>query len=133
MQMRQPRYSKEEHARRGNEIYTQHVRPQVEASNQGKIVAIDVETGAFEIAERYAGRCATASLPPSRTPRFGVSGSATPGSIVLAAPLWEQVRPMITGMVNANREAIIQLVTLGPPGTSTGRLRRSLIPALPVF
>ena len=51
MQMRQPRYSKEEHARRGDEIYIQHVRPQVEAGNQGKIVAIDVETGAFEVAE----------------------------------------------------------------------------------
>jgi len=51
MQMRQPRYSKEEHARRGDEIYAQHVRPQVEAGNQGKIVAIDVETGAFEVAE----------------------------------------------------------------------------------
>ena len=51
MQMRQPRYSKEEHARRGDEIYAQHVRPHVEAGNEGKIVAIDVETGAFEIAE----------------------------------------------------------------------------------
>ena len=27
------------------------VRPQVEAGNQGKVVAIDVETGAFEVAE----------------------------------------------------------------------------------
>ena len=51
MQMRQPRYSKEEHARLGEEIYRQHVRPHVEAGNQGKIVAIDVETGAFEVAE----------------------------------------------------------------------------------
>jgi len=49
--MRQPHYSKEEHARRGEEIYAQHVRPRVEAGNQGKIVAIDVETGAFEVAE----------------------------------------------------------------------------------
>jgi hypothetical protein len=48
---RQPRHSKEEHARLGTELYDQHVRPQVEAGNQGKIVAIDVETGAFEVAE----------------------------------------------------------------------------------
>lgn len=48
---RQPRYSKEEHARLGTALYDQHVRPQVEAGNQGKIVAIDVETGAFEVAE----------------------------------------------------------------------------------
>ena len=47
----QPRYGKEEFARRGTEIYERKVRPQVEASNHGKIVAIDIETGAFEMAE----------------------------------------------------------------------------------
>lgn len=51
MTVRQPRLSKEEHARLGTAIYEQRVRPQVEADNQGKIVAIDVETGAFEVAE----------------------------------------------------------------------------------
>lgn len=44
------RYSKEEFARRGNEIYETQVRPQVEAGNHGKIVAIDIETGAFRLA-----------------------------------------------------------------------------------
>jgi hypothetical protein len=48
---RRPRLSKEEHARLGTAIYEQRVRPQVEADNRGKIVAIDVETGAFEVAE----------------------------------------------------------------------------------
>jgi hypothetical protein len=47
----QPHYSKEEHARRGTALYEQHVRPQVEAGNQGKIVALDVDSGAFEVAE----------------------------------------------------------------------------------
>ena len=51
MTMRQPRYSMEEHARRGDEIYERDVRPQVEVGNQGKIVAIDIDTGAFEVAE----------------------------------------------------------------------------------
>ena len=51
MMVLQPRYSKEEFARRGTEIYEQQVRPQVEDGNQGKIVAIDIETGAFEVAE----------------------------------------------------------------------------------
>ena len=51
MAVRQPRYSKEEFARRGNEIYERQVRPQVEVGNKGKIVAIDIETGAFEVAE----------------------------------------------------------------------------------
>jgi len=44
------RYSKEEHAIRGNALYEQ-VRPQVEAGNHGKIVALDVDSGAFEVAE----------------------------------------------------------------------------------
>ena len=48
MTVRQPRYSKEEFARRGDEIYETQVRSQVEAGNHGKIVAIDIETGAFE-------------------------------------------------------------------------------------
>jgi hypothetical protein len=48
---RQPRYSKEEFARRGNEIYETQVRQQVEEGNHGKIVAIDIETGSFEVAD----------------------------------------------------------------------------------
>ena len=51
MTVRQPRYSKEEFARRGDEIYETQVRSQVEAGNHGKIVAIDIETGAFEVAD----------------------------------------------------------------------------------
>jgi predicted RNase H-like HicB family nuclease len=47
----QPRYSKEEHARRGTALYEQKVRPQVEAGNHGKVVALDVDSGAFEVAE----------------------------------------------------------------------------------
>jgi hypothetical protein len=49
MTVRQPRYSKEEFARRGQEIYESKVRSQVEQNNQGRIVAIDIETGAFEV------------------------------------------------------------------------------------
>ncbi len=51
MTARQPRYSKEEFARRGNEIYETQVRPHVEESNHGKIVAINIETGSFEVAD----------------------------------------------------------------------------------
>lgn len=51
MAVRQPRYSKEEFARRGDEIYESHVRQGVEEGNHGKIVAIDIETGAFEVAD----------------------------------------------------------------------------------
>ena len=51
MAVRQPRYSKEEFARRGDEIYESQVRQHVEEGNHGKIVAIDIETGAFEVAD----------------------------------------------------------------------------------
>jgi len=57
MTVRQPRYSKEEFARRGNAIYEQQVRPQVEEGNRGRIVAIDIETGAFEVAENTLTAC----------------------------------------------------------------------------
>ncbi|MEM7594817.1 MAG: hypothetical protein AAF383_25515 [Cyanobacteria bacterium P01_A01_bin.83] len=51
MVIRRPLYSKEEFARRGDEIYESTIRPQVEADNYGKIVAIDIETGTFAIAD----------------------------------------------------------------------------------
>jgi hypothetical protein len=49
--VRQPRYSKEEFARRGHEIYEAQICSQVEESDRGRIVAIDIETGAFEVAD----------------------------------------------------------------------------------
>jgi hypothetical protein len=48
--VRKPRYSKEEFARRGEEIYQRDIRPHVEPQDTGKIVAIDIETGAYEVA-----------------------------------------------------------------------------------
>lgn len=46
----QPRYSKEEHARRGNALYEQ-VRAHVETGNDGRIAALDVDSGAVEVAD----------------------------------------------------------------------------------
>ncbi len=51
MATRQRRYSKEELARRGQELYESRIRQQVEAGNEGKIVAIDIETEDFEVDE----------------------------------------------------------------------------------
>jgi hypothetical protein len=51
MAIRQPRYSKEEFAKQGDAIYESQVRAQVEAGNHSKIVAINIETGAFEVAD----------------------------------------------------------------------------------
>ena len=49
MAVSQPRYSKEEFARRGDEIYERDLRSHVEAGNEGKFIVIDIETGAYEI------------------------------------------------------------------------------------
>jgi hypothetical protein len=51
MAVRQPRHSKEEFAQRGDALYDSQIRSQVEEGNHGKIVAIDIETGAFELAD----------------------------------------------------------------------------------
>ena len=45
----EPRYSKTEFARRGQAIYERDIRPQVKAVDEGKFVAIDIETGAYEM------------------------------------------------------------------------------------
>jgi hypothetical protein len=44
-----PRYSKKEFAQRGNEIYERVVQPQLTEEDGGKFVAIDIETGTFEV------------------------------------------------------------------------------------
>jgi hypothetical protein len=51
MAIRQPRYSKEEFAQRGDALYESEVRAKVEEGNHGRIVAIDIETGSFEVAD----------------------------------------------------------------------------------
>ncbi len=45
------RHSAEETARRGDEIYEQQIRPIVEGGNRGKVVAIDIESGAYAVAD----------------------------------------------------------------------------------
>jgi hypothetical protein len=69
MIVRQPRYSKEEFARRGDEIYETQLRSQVEEGNHGKIVAIDIETGAFEVADNLltASKRLSARVPDAQT------------------------------------------------------------------
>jgi hypothetical protein len=45
----QPRYSKEEFARRGDALYLKKIRRQLKAADVGKFVAIDIETGEYEV------------------------------------------------------------------------------------
>jgi hypothetical protein len=49
--VRQRRHSKEELAQRGQALYESQIKQQVEVGNEGKIVAIDIETGDFEVDE----------------------------------------------------------------------------------
>lgn len=53
----QPKYSADEHARRGTDRYERHVRPLVESDNHGKVVAMDVDTGEFELADNSLNAC----------------------------------------------------------------------------
>ena len=46
---RQPRYQKEEFARRGDEIYDHDVKPHVGPQDYGKFVAIDIESRQWEM------------------------------------------------------------------------------------
>ena len=49
MAKNKPRFSKEEFARRGDSLYEQKVKSRVEQGNEGKFVAIDIETGEYEL------------------------------------------------------------------------------------
>lgn len=48
MEALKPRYSPDEFAQRGRILYEQMVQPHVTKADDGKFVAIDVETGAYE-------------------------------------------------------------------------------------
>jgi hypothetical protein len=70
MAVRQPRYSKEEFAQRGDALYESEIRSQIdEEGNHGKIVAIDIETGAFEVADDLltASKHLVARVPDAQT------------------------------------------------------------------
>ena len=43
------RYSKEDFAHRGDEIYEAQVRPNLKPEDQGKFAAVDIESGSYEI------------------------------------------------------------------------------------
>jgi len=45
----QPKYSKKEFARRGDEIYNRDILPKIKKGDEGRFVVIDIETGAYEI------------------------------------------------------------------------------------
>lgn len=90
MPIRQPRYSKEEACRRGEEIYNRDIRAKVERDNNGKYVAIDIESGAWEMdadeivtGDRLLARCPDAQIWMTRVGygyirRFGAGRGRRP-------------------------------------------------------
>jgi hypothetical protein len=66
--MRQPRYDEEEFGRRGDETYERDIAPKLKPEDAGKFVAIDVETGNYEIASQELAACdsLSARLPEAR-------------------------------------------------------------------
>jgi hypothetical protein len=63
-----PRYSKGEFAKRGDAIYREHVLSKLASKDVGKFVAIDIETGEYEVAadEKKAGDRLRARIPESQ-------------------------------------------------------------------
>ena len=62
------RYSREEFARRGDAIYDNDIRPHLKTEDEGKFVAVDIVTGAYEIDEDElgAGKRLRARLPEAQ-------------------------------------------------------------------
>jgi hypothetical protein len=62
------RYPKEEFARRGDAIYENDILPKLLPKDRGKYLAIDIESGAFEIAadEMKAGDKLLARIPEAQ-------------------------------------------------------------------
>jgi hypothetical protein len=62
------RYNKEEFARRGDAIYEKDVRPQLKPDDEGKFVAIDIESGRYELDrdELKAGNRLRARIPKAQ-------------------------------------------------------------------
>jgi hypothetical protein len=55
--MTKRRYHKEEFARRGDAMYEAVVRPHLKPSDKGKFVAIDIESGQYEIDAKEDAAC----------------------------------------------------------------------------
>lgn len=53
----QPRYAKDEFARRGDDLYERQIRPRLAPEDQGKFVAIDIDSGAYEVDAHELAAC----------------------------------------------------------------------------
>jgi len=53
----QRRYGKEEFARRGDATFEKEVRPRLKSQDMGRFVALDIDTGDFEIEDNALTAC----------------------------------------------------------------------------
>lgn len=86
--MQQLNLSREEVGRRGEELYQQHIRQQVETeANIGKLVIIDVDSGDYEVGDNI-GITATRQLRSRRANgrfygiKIGYNVAATIGGVM---------------------------------------------------
>lgn len=63
------RYPKDEIARRGDAIYDADVHPHLKSADEGKFVAIDIESGAYEVDADEMAACdrLNARIPDAQT------------------------------------------------------------------
>jgi hypothetical protein len=80
--MAHPRYTTEEIAARGRDIYEQQLRHKLEPENIGKFLVIDVETGEYEIDEDDLAASMRAYRNKPEGVRYGLRiGYPTSGTI----------------------------------------------------
>jgi hypothetical protein len=109
----QPRYSKEEFARRGEAIFERDIRPHLKPGHDEVFVLIDIETGAYEIdADELRASDRLRALS-------GRSGVDEASRLTCRLPLRATSRrrgSVITGVVTAAREATIPLMVYDAAG-----------------
>jgi hypothetical protein len=80
--MGHPRYSADEIAARGRDIYDRRLRERLEPGNNGKFLVIDVETGEYEMDEDDLAASLNAARKRPGGARYGMRiGYPTSGTI----------------------------------------------------
>jgi hypothetical protein len=108
-----PRHDVEDLARRGDEIYDRDILPKLRPEDKGKVVAIDTESGDYELAadELTAAHGLRARRPDAQIwfRRVGFRYLHRFGSR-------RGIAPVLTGTVNSHYEAVVRLLIRGPSG-----------------
>ncbi len=73
MSVSKPLYSKEEFARRDDEIYDRDISPHIGPADEGKFVVVDIETGEYEVDQDELA-ASDRLLARRFGPRYGASG-----------------------------------------------------------